>query len=277
MYKNRLHIFHLASNADEVSDMFLIYKSVDGPLHEKTIYGAQHNYLILYKYSHVFLLIWSQTAATKTTFYYICAHCGMILIRMDFRKHFSTPRFKLAAINVMDKIYSAEFLCETSYERVTFAEVVAWEIFCYKNVTLSRKRHDDLDSFMPEFYSEHVMEMRYMTFADKFSLTGELSSKFVTCWAEQPYTLEMYYKPFSSQVWAYLSTFLVGLTVGYCILIQTKMKRHIFHVAHNGDGIMTFVAALFEKSANVPIFVAFKVGYSIRVITSNTTSFKIEC
>ncbi|XP_035713748.1 uncharacterized protein LOC118438096 isoform X2 [Folsomia candida] len=114
--------------------------------------------------------------------------------------------------------------------------------------------------------------MRYMTFADKFSLTGELSSKFVTCWAEQPYTLEMYYKPFSSQVWAYLSTFLVGLTVGYCILIQTKMKRHIFHVAHNGDGIMTFVAALFEKSANVPIFVgkipAFRLIFALWTLQS---------
>ncbi|OXA44872.1 hypothetical protein Fcan01_20358 [Folsomia candida] len=278
MYKNRFHIFHLASNADEVSDMFSTYKSLDGPLYEKTVYGNRVTYFTLYKYSHIFILILGQTATASKTFY-ICAHCGVKLIEMEFsqnsthaRKYFSTPKFKVATISVMDNFYSAKFICEKSRESRSFTAVIAWEVFCYKNITLKSRHELNQDPFMPMIYTEHVMEMRYMTFTDKFSLTGELSSKFVTCWAEQPYTLKMYYKPFSTKVWAYLSTFLLGLTVGYCILIQTKMKRQLFHVAHNGDGILTFVAALFEKSANVPIFVdkmpAFRVIFSLWTLQS---------
>lgn len=163
MYKNRFHIFHLASNADEVSDMFSTYKSLDGPLYEKTVYGNRVTYFTLYKYSHIFILILGQTATASKTFY-ICAHCGVKLIEMEFsqnsthaRKYFSTPKFKVATISVMDNFYSAKFICEKSRESRSFTAVIAWEVFCYKNITLKSRHELNQDPFMPMIYTEHVM------------------------------------------------------------------------------------------------------------------------
>lgn len=162
LYKNRLQIVHLAADRSEVEAMLSIFKSVQSSMYETLKYGGIVR-MMLYKYSHTFILILSQTAIIKA--FYICAHCGMTLLEMDsdfqnsgiYSKYVCIEGYKVATIRVMDKVHSVPSLCDESNERISFAESVAWDVFCLKNITLKSTQNALLDPFLPTMFSEHVM------------------------------------------------------------------------------------------------------------------------
>ncbi|OXA49112.1 hypothetical protein Fcan01_16222 [Folsomia candida] len=171
----------------------------------------------------------------------------------------------------MSRRQNVTAFCGSNNLRTRLGDMTAQDVFCYKNVTF-KATNGKTNIFLPIMFSEHVAENKYVVFVDKFGITGEISSKFLTCWAYQPYTLRMYYKPFSATVWIYLSTFLVSLTTFLLTFVNIKLKKGMGQHAPLGYGILTFFAALLEKSArisrNVDSILAFRFIFGVWVLQS---------
>ncbi|OXA43194.1 Glutamate [NMDA] receptor subunit 1, partial [Folsomia candida] len=276
-YKNRLRIVHFAESIEQAEIAVNLLKSPNSSVYTKFPFRSG-NSLLIYNYAHLFILISSQSTILDA--FYVCAHCGLTLLFINFditlqedvmKQVNQLERYNIAVLPTMSRRLNVTGFCGNNNLRTRLGDMTAQDVFCYKNVTF-KATNFKTNIFLPFMFSEHVAENKYVVFVDKFGITGEISSKFMTCWAYQPYTLRMYYKPFSTTVWIYLSTFVVGLTTFCLIFLNIKLKQGMCKNVSLGYGILTFFAALLEKSArisrNVDNRLAFRFIFGVWVLQS---------